>query len=199
MLPGAPTAKPAPDAAALIARLARPVPSDTGFTEVRFTHVLTRPLVLHGHLHYGGPGRLGRRIEAPFRENTTIRDGRVEVDRQGREPRQFDLDRAPQLRALLDGFGALLGGDVAELARDYRIELTQDAPAWSLTLVPRDPRLADHLRRLVVGGRAATPRCFSLYETDGDVSVMLVGDLAGAKLPAQPTQNALARLCRQTP
>ena len=47
-------APPPPDAADLIARLKRPVPASTAYTEVRFVHQLTRPLILHGELDYGG-------------------------------------------------------------------------------------------------------------------------------------------------
>jgi hypothetical protein len=47
-------ASPPPDAAALIARLARPVPSTTGYAEVRFMRMFRVPLVLHGELEYGG-------------------------------------------------------------------------------------------------------------------------------------------------
>jgi len=39
-----------PGAAALIARLARPAPAVTAYTEVRFVGMLKQPLVLHGEL-----------------------------------------------------------------------------------------------------------------------------------------------------
>ncbi len=175
------------------------MPSDTNFSEVRFTRVLSRPLLLHGNLHYGGPGRLGRDIEKPFHETTTIHDDRVEVDRQGRQPRRFSLDRAPQLRALLGSFSALLGGDAQKLARDYRIVLTQRAPGWTLTLTPRDEQLADHLRDIVVDGRDDAPRCFALHESDGDLSVMLLGELSHTKLPSKPTRAGLEKLCQHVP
>src|SRR5262249_56636152 len=102
-------------------RLRRQAPVETGYAEVRFVGLLKQPLVLHGRLHYGGAGELGKDVERPYRETTKIHDGRVDVQRAGRAPQRFPLDRAPELQALLAAFGALLGGDVATLAQYYRV------------------------------------------------------------------------------
>lgn len=185
--------------AALIARLARPAPADTAYAEVRFVHMLRKPLLLRGSVHYGGPGQLGKRVEQPYRETTAIVAGQVEVTREGRTPRHFSLDRAPELQALLASFSALLGGDVATLEQFYTIKLMDNAARWTLTLTPRAPDLAKHLREIVVDGAGNEPHCFSLHEADGDASVMLLDALAAAKLPDPPTANALAALCRAAP
>ena len=185
--------------AALIARLARPAPADTAYAEVRFVHMLRKPLVLRGSVHYGGPGQLGKRVEQPYRETTAIAAGQVEVTREGRTPRHFSLDRAPELQALLASFSALLGGDVATLEQFYTIKLMDNAARWTLTLTPRSSDLAKHLREIVVDGAGNEPHCFSLHEADGDTSVMLLDALATAKLPDPPTANVLAALCRAAP
>jgi hypothetical protein len=186
-----------PDAAALIARLARPVPASTAYTEVRFVRLLRKPLVLHGQLDYSGPGKLGKRVEAPYREATTIADGAVDVVREGHATQHFDLQRAPELKALLTGFSALLGGDAAALQQFYTIDLVDNAADWTLTLTPRAPELSRHLRALIVAGRASETRCFTLRQVDGDSSTMLLGALAGATLPQPPTPAAVAALCTQ--
>jgi len=194
-------AAPAPavpsEAEALIAKLARPQPASTAYTEVRFVHLLRKPLVLHGQLDYNGPGRLGKRVEAPYRETTTIDDGAVEVAREGRPPRHFDLERAPELKALLTGFSALLGGDAATLQQFYTMELVKNAANWTLTLGPRIVDSSLHLRALVVSGVGTEPRCFTLQQADGDSSTMLLGALAEATLPQPPTATAVAALCAQ--
>lgn len=188
-------ATPPPDAAALIARLARPAPSSTEYVEVRFVHMLRKPLVLHGGLDYGGAGKLGKRVERPYRETTTIADGSVNVQREGRPPRQFPLDRAPELQALLAGFSALLGGNAAALEKYYTISLVENAANWTLTLTPRDAALSRHLREIVVDGAGGEPSCFSLHEADGDASIMLLGALAASSLGDAPTLPALDRIC----
>jgi hypothetical protein len=182
------------DAAALIARLARPAPASTAYTEVRFVRVLRKPLVLHGHLDYNGPGKLGKQVEAPYRETTNIADGAVEVIRENRAPRHFDLQRVPELQALLTGFSALLAGDSATLEQFYTISLVEQAPIWTLTLVPRTP--AQHLRALVVDGAAVETRCFTVQQADGDSSTLLLGPLAAAALPQPTTPATVAAMCR---
>lgn len=186
-----------PDAAALIARLARPAPSSTPYTEVRFVRLLNKPLVMHGELDYGGADKLGKRVQHPYRETTTIAGGSVDVQREGRPPRHFSLDRAPELQALLLGFSALLGGDAATLEKSYTVSFVDNAANWSLILTPLAPALAKHLRDFVVDGSATEPRCFSLHEADGDASVMLLGALAAAKLSDPPTLPALAAVCQR--
>lgn len=175
--------------------MARPVPARTAYTEVRFLRLLRKPLVLHGQLDYAGPGRLGKRVEAPYRETTIIADGGVDVVREGRATKHFDLERAPELKALLTGFSALLGGDAATLQQLYTIDFLDNSAKWTLTLTPRAPDLAGHLRALVVVGSANEPRCFTLQQADSDSSTMLLGALAAAALPHPLTPGAIAMLC----
>jgi hypothetical protein len=194
--PSAPVDSVPSDTAALIASLRRPAPADTAYTEVRFLHVLQRPLILHGELHYGGANQLGKRVDKPYREATTIADGEVSVERDGKAARHFSLDRAPELQGLLAGFGALLGGDAAVLNQHYAIALERSSVDWRLTLTPRAAALAKQLRDMVVDGSAADTRCFTLREADGDASVMLLGALAAVKLSDPPTPAGVDALCR---
>jgi Outer membrane lipoprotein carrier protein LolA-like len=187
----------ASDAATLIASLARPAPSSTSYVEVRFVHMLRKPLVLRGELTYGGADKLGKRVVQPYRETTTIAGGSVDVQRDGRSPRQFSLDRAPELQALLAGFSALLGGDAATLEKSFKTALVNHAANWTLTLAPRDAALARHLREIVVDGSGSEPNCFSLHEADGDASVMLLGALTAATLDDTPTLATLDALCHR--
>ena len=194
-LPPPPPAELAPATTALIASLRRTAPADTSYAEVRFVHVLRRPLVLRGELHYGGPGQLGKRVDAPYRETTTIAGSEVNVQREGKTPRTFSLERAPELGALLSGFSALLGGDAAALNRDFVIEATQHNDDWRLNLTPRSPSLVKQLSAMIVDGRGSEPRCFTLREADGDASTMLLGELAKASLGEPPTREAVNKLC----
>ena len=181
----------------MIARLARPAPSSTPYTEVRFVRLLKKPLLMRGELDYGGADKLGKRVEQPYRETTMIAGASVDVQREGRTPRHFSLDRAPELQALLVGFSALLGGDAATLEKFYTVNLVDKATKWTLTLTPRAPALTKHLREIVVDGSDNEPQCFSLYEADGDASVMLLGALAAPTLADPPTLPALAEICHR--
>ncbi|MEP6483643.1 MAG: LolA-related protein [Rudaea sp.] len=191
-----PSALPA-DAAALIANLARPAPASTPYTEVHFARMLREPLTLHGQLDYNGADKLGKRVDSPYKETTTIADGNATIEREGRGSKTFSLDRAPELQGLLASFSALLGGDAETMNRYYVVSEKSDANAWTLTLEPRSSSLARHLKSVVIDGAAKEPRCFTMLQGDGDASVMLLGDLSTAALPKPITRAALDTLCHR--
>jgi hypothetical protein len=92
----------------------------------------------------------------------------------------------------------MLSGDAETMNRFYAIEQKGDAKNWTLTLQPRSPDLARHLKTIVIDGAAKESRCFTMTQGDGDVSVMLLGDLAGAPLAKPVTRAALDSLCHGT-
>jgi hypothetical protein len=188
----------APDAATLVASLNRPAPARTAFAEARFMRVLDKPLVVSGELAWLGGDKLERRVDKPQRETATIADGQVTQQREGKKPRSFSLQRAPQLKVLLDSFVALLGGDASRLSESFDVQLTQPANHWTLTLTPKDTRIAKQIARIAIDGAGNEPRCMRMEESDGDVAVDLLGELA-TKMPAEPTREALAALCAGTP
>ena len=186
----------APDAAALVAGLKRAPPARTAFSEVRFSGLLDRPLILHGELEYDGPGKLARTVEKPYREYMTIENGEASVQRGDNAVRKFSLSQAPELEGFLRGFAALLGGDAATLQRDFTLVATGSTTTWRLKLTPRDDRLAKRITALEVDGTGTSARCFHTFEADGDVNVLLVESLADTKLPVRPTPPMIDALCR---
>lgn len=191
--------EPGVDAAAIVAGLRRETPARTAFTEVRYSGLLERPLILRGELEYLGPGRLGRRVDQPYRERTTVADGSATVRRGEREPRTFPLGQAPELEGFLRGFSALLGGDAEALRRDFSLDASGTAANWQLQLKPRDGRLARRVRAIEVDGANGTPRCFRTHEGDDDLVILLVDTLAATKLTTRPAKSELDALCRGAP
>ncbi|MEO8810121.1 MAG: LolA-related protein [Rhodanobacter sp.] len=194
--------EPAPAAStaqSLISRLGQPAPAHTAFAEARFLKVLDRPLVVSGQLSWLGGDKLQRRVDGPQAETATIADGEVTQQRDGKRPRHFSLKRAPQLQVLLDSFVALLSGDAARLQQAFEIHQSGDADgAWTLDLVPRDARVAKTVASIRIDGVGKQSRCMHMQEADGDLAVDLLGPLA-AKMPAEPTREALQALCQGTP
>lgn len=184
------------DAMRLVGSLKRDAPARTAYTEVRFSSLLERPLILRGELEYLGPEKLGKSVESPYREQTTIANGEASVRRGDRAPRTFSLGQAPELEGFLRGFAALLGGDATALARDFELSASGDEKNWRLTLKPRDRRLARRVRVIEVDGSGNTPRCFQTREADGDIATLLVDTLASTALPTRPAQVQIDGLCR---
>jgi outer membrane lipoprotein-sorting protein len=181
------------------ASASEPAPAHTAFAEARFLQVLQQPLVVSGELSWLGGDQLQRRVDQPQRETSTIADGEVTQQREGRSARHFSLKRAPQLQVLLDSFVALLSGDAARLQKSFEITQTGEADgAWTLTLVPRDARVAKTVASIRIDGVGKQSRCMHMQEADGDLAVDLLGPLA-AKMPADPTREALQALCQGAP
>ena len=174
----------APDSAALIARLARNPPASIAFTEVRFSSLLTEPLVVSGTLEHVADGALNRRIEAPYRESTSIQGDTVRVQRDGETARTFALRRAPELRGFLTGMLGLLTGDGSLIEEHFNVVASGDDERWRLELVPIEDRVHARLRNIIVWGNASEPRCFVIVDTQGGTSVMLLG--AAAALALRP-------------
>ncbi len=185
-----------PNAEQLLMRLVRPAPATTRFVDVRFSDLLTEPLVSRGELRFDAADRLGKRVDAPFRENTTVQGESVRVEREGRKPMQFNLKRAPELRALLAGFSGLLAGNLAALQRHFKVDVSGDEARWRIALSPSEARMRKRINVVEVFGTDNAPQCFRIEEVDGDVSVMLVDAAAMKVLPQPLTLPALLDLCQ---
>lgn len=183
----------------LLASLARPAPDSTSFVEVRYSSLLDEPIVVSGVLEHRTDGALVRRVEAPYQEVTELQGEKVTVTRTGSKPRQFSLDRAPQLRGMLASFGALLTGDRRMLEQYFEVEYRDLGANWEITLMPRDRKLQRRLSRIVINGAAGRPNCFRMLEPDGDGSVMALGVAKPDELPLPPDRQALETWCNAGP
>ena len=185
-----------PDAAQLVAGLKRDLPARTAYTEVRFSGLLDRPLILRGEMAYLGPGKLTKRVDTPYREQTSVADGTATMQRGDKPGRSLPLAQIPELESFLRGFSALLGGDAAALARDFTLDASGSEARWQIVLKPRDTRLARRVESIRVDGAGNEPSCFRTHEADGDDSALLVGALAATPLPPRVSPMQVDALCR---
>ncbi len=183
MLSLASPAAPATELDALIERLARPTPTETGFVERRESALLDAPLLSRGRLLRPESGTLVRQVDSPRPERTTIRRERVTVERDGRRVRSFALQRAPELAALLASFQAMLDGDRAALERHYEAALNERDGRWTITLLPRSAALQQQLGQIELHGRDDQLQCIATAGGRGGDSLMLVGSAAEAADP----------------
>lgn len=185
---------------ALLAGLAQTPPAATPFIQVSYRGVLDRPLVVSGTLRWPGGERLERDIDKPFRETATIDSHELTLQRGDGAVRRVPLARAPQAGAMLAGFRAMLGGDLAALQQDFTLSAEGNEAHWVVTLTPRAPALARQLASIVIDGRARAARCLTVRDANGDASITLVSTLATAGLRSvAPLESALAARCRNEP
>jgi Outer membrane lipoprotein carrier protein LolA-like len=183
------------DANSLIRKLAKPAPATIEFLEARFSPLLKEPIVVSGNLGCEGPTSLDRHVTTPYREDTEIRGESVQVQREGQPVRSFALKHAPELRALLGSFAALLNGDPASVAQSFSTSAHGDEAHWTLELTPLDARTKKRLQHIIVDGSESTPHCFALASSDGAVSIMLLGESTHLKLPQPLTREWLEQQC----
>lgn len=185
-----------PDLDVLLERIRQPAPASIAFTEARFSRLLKQPTIVTGQLGYLGSDHLDRSVERPYREHTEIRGESVRVTREGEPDRTFALQRAPELRTLLQAFASLLGGNRATLERYFRLQAEGDLDQWTLELTPLDAHIQRRLERVSITGKHELPQCFSLYTHDGGVSIMLLGAMASIDLSPTITPATLLRHCQ---
>lgn len=180
----------------IVRRLAKQPPTRTPFAQAQFSPLLDRALVLKGRLVWDGGHKLERMVEQPYSGHTVIAGTEVSVTRAGHGTKKYSLNRAPAMKALLDGLIAVLSGDPAQLRGVFNATLQGRANAyWTLLLVPRDPKLARDLKQLTLDGYAGTLRCIEIHQAKGAASIYVLGKLA-SQVSGRPTQPALEKLCR---
>lgn len=183
----------------LLPRLARPAPAVTDFIQADFSPLLARPLIVTGQLDYLGPDHLARTVRTPYQERDDVQGNSVTVQRAGESPRQFSLERVPQLRSLLASFPALLSGNQSALMQQFALDLHGDEHSWTLGLTPRDAQVRQLVRSILVSGRGAEPRCLTTYQANDTTTLMLLGSAAHQSVPANADRAWLEAQCRAAP
>ena len=158
--------------AELMAALAAVPEAKDSFVETRHSALLAAPLVLKGSLVYVRPDRLEKHVLAPYVERTVITGGTVTVENRSlKQKRTFSLTSSAPVSALIESMRATLAGDRAALERYYEVQLDGRAEAWTLGLVPRDPKLASLVKRIRIAGERAQLKRIEIEEASGDRTV----------------------------
>lgn len=161
------------DLPALAALLAERKSGEARFTEERFVSGFDSPLRASGTLTFQAPDRFARHTLEPVAESMRV-EGNTLTLKRGTRTRQMALDTVPELTALVEAVRATMTGNASTLQRHFTVKV-EGAPAlWTLTLVPRDARLATQVRELQISGQNADVRSVGLWMAGGDRSLMVV-------------------------
>ena len=165
------------DAAELMGLLSRTERSDVAFEETKYVAALTAPLIRRGTLHYVRPDRLEMRVDKPYFEKLEIAGDTLTVETRNGS-RQLSLSSQPSVSAWVESMRATLAGDLASLARHYRIRLDGERAAWKLQLEPQDKDLASVIARIEIDGSQAQISRISIEERQGDRTVLVLSTLS---------------------
>ncbi|MBX3602839.1 MAG: outer membrane lipoprotein carrier protein LolA [Rubrivivax sp.] len=164
------------DLKALTALLAQRREAEARFSEERHVTGFDSPLRASGTLSFSAPDRFVRHVLEPRPESMAVQGNTIVLRRGGRS-RQMTLDAVPELTALVEAMRGTLTGDAALLQRHFETRVEGEPGRWTLTLLPRDARLATQVREMQIAGQAGEIRSVGLWLTNGDRSLMLVDNL----------------------
>jgi hypothetical protein len=163
------------DLPALMAEMAQVEESHARFVETRHIALLTQPLELKGSLSYQRPHRLAKHVRSPVDELVTVeREMLTVLNKTSGEQRRISLREQPAAGALVASVRATLAGDLAELERHYKVELSGARSAWRLHLEPRDAQVKRAVDSVVLAGAGARIGRIEAREASGDRSVMTI-------------------------
>lgn len=164
----------------LMALLSQHRSGEARFTEQRQVANLDAPLRSSGLLSFQAPDRFTRQTLLPRPETMVVEGNTLTLSRGGRS-RQFALDSAPEMVAIVEAVRGTLTGNAQNLQRHFTTRLSGQAEQWSLLLLPLDARLAHQVREIRLDGQRGELRGVTLEMVDGDRSVMQI-----EPLPAKP-------------
>lgn len=141
------------------------------FLELRSSALLKTQLRVRGYYRWLNVQTLVREVTVPYHEVTTLRDGKVFLERDGQKRRDFDLSHVPELAGLYTGFSALLSGNRALLERNFRVRAEGTQDGWQLHLAPVDATLAQQVHEVRLYGRGADLICMESVPARGMCSV----------------------------
>lgn len=154
------------------------------FNEERTVSGLDGPLQSSGTLSFRAPDHFARHTLQPRPESMVV-DGNTVSIRRGGRTRQMSLDAVPELTAMIEAVRGTLTGNAATLERHFHVDVAGSAAQWTLTLVPRDERLAAQVREVQIVGQHDELRTIELNLAGGDRSLMTIEPIAPPTVPGR--------------
>lgn len=161
------------DVQRLMDLLAHNQAGEAKFVERKFIALLDQPVESSGELYYVPPDRLEKRTLKPKPESMVLEGGMLTLERGGRK-RSLPLADYPEIGAFVDSIRGTLSGDYQALQRAYGLALEGDAARWTLTLTPSEPRMAQIVQKIRIGGSHGEVSSIEILQADGDRSLMSI-------------------------
>lgn len=155
----------------IMSSLAVPGDERLAFVEERQSPLFEAAVVVRGYLERQGGDTLVKVIEEPVPRQLTLGPELVTVESAGRV-REMSISRYPALGGLRSGLIGLINRDAGALLRVFEPSVEYGEEAWRLELLPREKKIARHLRRLVVHGCGESLSSVEVWLSDGTIEKM---------------------------
>ncbi len=147
--------------------------SSARFVERKYLHMLTAPVEDSGTLFYRAPDQLRKDTLQPQIEHLNVDHDLLTIEREGKT-QTLHLDDYPQIWAIIESIRGTLAGDRAALERYYILHLEGSSGDWKMSLEPRDSKIKDLVRSILIFGSGAHIKRIETDERDGDRTEMTI-------------------------
>lgn len=161
------------DIAQLMTELARNQGGRALFTEKKHIALLDKPVISSGEMRYVAPDYLEKRTLKPRAETMILDRDQISLER-GKQKFTLRLREQPEVLAFVASIRGTLAGDRAALEQNYALFLSGNRDNWTLNLSPSNPRIAELVTRITIGGSRQQVRSVEYLQADGDRAVMSI-------------------------
>ena len=125
-------------------------------------------------MSFTAPDRLEKRTVKPKPEALVLEGDKLLVERSNGRRLSVSLAERPEVSAFVESIRATLTGDRGALERFYTLALSGTAEQWQLVLTPNQPRMAQIISQIRIGGAQALVKTIEFQQADGDRSEMII-------------------------
>ena len=174
--------------AELSAQLQKPQTVQGGFIQERYIKSLAKPMQTGGRFALKSGQGLLWHVQKPIDLRLRVRrDGIAQWDAAAKQWRKSSQSgQAAQVRL----FMAVLGGDTAELQKQFTLETTGTPGQWRLVLTPKTPVMKQIFQNITIQGGEFV-REVELKEKQGERTVMRFTNPQSGRPLSPEDQNAL--------
>ncbi|MCL4525025.1 MAG: outer membrane lipoprotein carrier protein LolA [Gammaproteobacteria bacterium] len=153
----------------LMQSLAHTQPGRATFVEEKFLTMLEKPIESSGRLRFIAPDSLEMHTLKPKNEVMLVQGDVLTIDHQN-----IHLQDHPELLAFIDSIRGTLTGNQQMLEQFFRLSLNGSEGKWTLTMVPRQKKLADMVQYIQVNGSNDTVTSIETLKTNRDRSLITI-------------------------
>ena len=153
----------------LMHSLAQTKSGHVSFVEEKFITMLEKPIESSGRLRFIAPDTLEMHTLKPKTEVMFVQGDTLTMDHQG-----IQLQDHPELLAFIDSIRGTLTGNRQMLEQFFSLSLEGSENNWTLTMLPKQKKVADVIQHILVNGSDNTVTSIDVLKTNHDRSLITI-------------------------
>lgn len=153
----------------LMHSLAQTKSGHASFVEEKFIAMLEKPIESSGRLRFIAPDTMEMHTLKPKIEVMFVQGDTLTMDHQG-----IQLQGHPELLAFIDSIRGTLTGNRQMLEQFFSLSLDGSENNWTLTMLPKQKKVADIIQHILVNGSGHTVTSIDVLKTNHDRSLITI-------------------------